>query len=243
MTAVPVPDDATLLATLGQDPDAFERFYRRHVERVTGFAVRRCGSADEVADLVAAVWLAVIESAERFDPAKGEPIGWLFGIAANQLRTQRRRSWRQQAIAVRVSGQRLLEPEDQLRLEERIDAERLGADVRRAVARLPRGERTVFELVARDGLTPTQVGAALGISAVAVRVRLSRARAKLRRELGDGVADLPDGAGPPEDGVADLAYGAGPPRNAARGHATTSDPPLSPSVPLLDPPTAEEVAP
>ncbi len=179
--------DRELLACLDRDPVAFEAFYRRHLDRITGFAVRRCDGPEEVADLVAAVFLAVIESAPRFDPSRGEPVGWLFGVAANQLRMQRRGTGRQRGIAVRVSGQRLLDPDDVARLEERIDAERLAGDVRRAVARLPRGERAVFELVSREGLTPAQTGVALGISATAVRVRLSRARAKLRRELGDAL--------------------------------------------------------
>jgi RNA polymerase sigma factor (sigma-70 family) len=177
-------EDRVLLGRLDRDPAAFEAFYRRHVDRLTGFAVRRCDGPEEVADLVAAVFLAVIESAHRYDPARGEPIGWLFGVAANQLRMQRRRAWRQRGVAVKVSGQRLLEPDDVARLEERIDAERLADEVRRAIARLPRGERAVFELVSREGLTAAQAGAALGISPAAVRVRLSRARAKLRGDLG-----------------------------------------------------------
>lgn len=192
------PDgDRDLLARLDGDPAAFEAFYRRHVDRITGFAVRRCDGPEEVADLVAGVFLAVIESAHRYDPSRGEPISWLFGVAANQLRMQRRGSWRQRGIALRVSGQRLLAPDDVARLEERIDAERLADEVRRAIARLPRGERAVFELVSREGLTPTQAAAALAISPTAVRVRLSRARAKLRRDLGDALdPDPPEPLGP-----------------------------------------------
>jgi RNA polymerase sigma factor (sigma-70 family) len=184
-------DDRDLLARLDRDADAFEAFYRRHLDRITGFAVRRCETPEDVADLVAAVFLAVIESAHRYDPTRGEPLGWLFGVAANQLRMQRRRGWRQRGIVDRVSGQRLLDAEDVLRLEERIDAERLAPEVRRAVARLPRGERAVFDLVWREGLSAPEAAAALGISPVAVRVRLSRARAKLRAELGDTVESDP----------------------------------------------------
>jgi RNA polymerase sigma factor (sigma-70 family) len=180
-------EDRDLLARLDRDSTAFEAFYRRHVDRIAGFAVRRCDGPEEVADLVAAVFLAVIESAHRYDPARGEPISWLFGVAANQLRMHRRGSWRQRGIAVRVSGQRLLAVDDVARIEERIDAERLAPDVRRAIARLPRGERAVFELVSREGLTAAQAGQALAISPAAVRVRLSRARAKLRVELGEAL--------------------------------------------------------
>jgi RNA polymerase sigma factor (sigma-70 family) len=220
-------DDRELLARLHRDPAAFEAFYRRHVDRVTGFAVRRCDGPEEVADLVAAVFLAVIESAHRYDASRGEPLGWLFGLAANQLRMQRRRNWRQWGVADRISGQRLLDADDVLRLEERIDAERLAPEVRRAVARLPRGERAVFELVSREGLTPAQAASALAITPTAVRVRLNRARAKLRTELGGALDPDPpraaDRAAPPPD----------------RDHAPARPGPLRPAPGAL---TTEEVA-
>jgi RNA polymerase sigma factor (sigma-70 family) len=178
-------DDRQLLAVLSTDPGAFESFYRRHVDRVTGFAVRRCDRPEEVADLVSAVFLGVIESSPRYQPERGDPTAWLFGIATNQLRMQRRRAWRSQATVARISGQRLLAPADQLRLEEGIDAARLAGAARRAIDRLPRGERAAFSLVARDGLSAKQAGDVLGLTETAVRVRVSRARRKLRLALGD----------------------------------------------------------
>jgi Sigma-70 region 2 len=68
-----------LVARLGTDPAAFEEFYRRHVDAVTRLAVRRVGQPDQAADLVAEVFLAVIESADRYDPDRGEPIAWVMG--------------------------------------------------------------------------------------------------------------------------------------------------------------------
>jgi len=183
--------DRELLARLSQDPDAFEAFYQRHVDRIIGFAVRRCVRPEDVADLVAAVFLAVIESAPRYDPTRGEPLGWLFAIAANQLRAQRRRDGREQAIARRVSGQRLLTDDEIGQLEARIDAERLAPELREAIARVPAAEREAFELIVGDGLSAAQAAEALGISAVAARVRLSRARGRLRAALASPPAEQP----------------------------------------------------
>jgi DNA-directed RNA polymerase specialized sigma24 family protein len=45
--------------------------------------VARLGT-DPAADLVAEVFLAVIESADRYDPDRGEPIAWVMGIAVNR---------------------------------------------------------------------------------------------------------------------------------------------------------------
>jgi DNA-directed RNA polymerase specialized sigma24 family protein len=53
----------------------------------------------------------------------------------------------------------------------------------RGLARLPAGERAVMELVALDGLTPTEAAEALGILPPAARMRLARARRRLREGL------------------------------------------------------------
>ncbi len=45
--------DEELVSLAGSDPDAFEELYRRTVGKVTGFAVRRCRTPEDVADLVA----------------------------------------------------------------------------------------------------------------------------------------------------------------------------------------------
>ena len=49
--------------------------------------------------------------------------------------------------------------------------------------RLPEAERAVLELVAIDELTVAEAAAAAGVRPVAARVRLHRARRKLRAEL------------------------------------------------------------
>jgi RNA polymerase sigma factor (sigma-70 family) len=60
-----------------------------------------------------------------------------------------------------------------------LDAEREMRDVLRAVEQLGRREREVVELCIWEGLTTEEAALALGISAGAVRSRLSRARRRL----------------------------------------------------------------
>jgi RNA polymerase sigma factor (sigma-70 family) len=67
-------------------------------------------------------------------------------------------------------------------LAERIDAQRRGRELLVRAARLPEGERAALELVDLAGLTPTEAARALGITAGAVRVRLFRARTRLRKD-------------------------------------------------------------
>ena len=52
----------------------------------------------------------------------------------------------------------------------------------RRCAQLPAVERAAIELVDLEGLTPQEAAVALGVSRVAFRKRLSRARSRLRKE-------------------------------------------------------------
>lgn len=183
--------DEQLLARAGEDPAAFEEFYRRHVGKVVGFAVRRCSRPGEVPDLVAAVWLEVIESAHLFNPARGRAVPWLLGVAANLMASEARRSRREREAKARLAGRRVLDDDDYTRLEEEIDATDLSSNLRNAISMLPEGERAVVELVVLDELTPGQAAKTLGILSATARMRLARGRAKLRRSLPSFVVTAP----------------------------------------------------
>jgi RNA polymerase sigma-70 factor (ECF subfamily) len=70
-------DGDLMVASARGETAAFEELYRRHVEVVVRFAVRRARTPEEVVDLVAAVWLEVIASLDRFRPDLGEPLPWI----------------------------------------------------------------------------------------------------------------------------------------------------------------------
>jgi RNA polymerase sigma factor (sigma-70 family) len=189
-----------LVARLGTDPAAFEEFYRRHVDAVTLFAVRRVGLPDQAADLVAEVFLEVIESAGRYDPDRGEPIAWVMGIAVNLAAAQRRRRASEARAVARISGQRLLDPDDYAELEAQIDAAQEARVLHDAIARLPEGERVLLALVSIDGLTPVQAARTLGIRPAAGRMRLARARRKVRAALAENTTATGSGGGRTEAG-------------------------------------------
>lgn len=177
--------DEELIRVALEDPHAFEELYRRHVGKVVSFAARRCASAGEVGDLVAGVWLEVIASADRFDPRRGRAVPWILGIAANLSASETRRRAREQEAGIRLAGRRILDEDDEARLDEQIQAATVGEELRAALGQLVPAERAVVELIVLDGLSPTETAEALGIRAAAVRMRLSRARRKLRRVLGE----------------------------------------------------------
>ncbi|WP_199723523.1 RNA polymerase sigma factor [Micromonospora sp. CV4] len=171
------------ISDIAVDPVALEIFYRRHVEAVGRFVARRVDDPHLAADLTADVFLAVIESAAGYRPDRGSQIGWLLGVARNVIADERRRAALRLRVTGRMAGRRDLDADDIARIEERIDAESAARRTYRALGGLSEGTQALVELVAVDGLTVAEAAAALGLSPVAARVRLHRARRTVRAVL------------------------------------------------------------
>lgn len=172
-----------LLRLISTDPDIFEAFYREHVDRVQRFVARRIGDSERAADLTAEIFLAAIDSAPRYRARQGTPKAWLLGIARVVVADDGRRRARRRLGEERLRGSTLLDEDDAARWDARIDAAARSRGLYAAMARLPEGERAVLELVALDELSLVEAAAAAGVRPVAARVRMHRARRKLRAEL------------------------------------------------------------
>ena len=98
------------------------------------------------------------------------------GVLANHHRSAQRRNRLGERLRHELGG--ALEPGIALARED-VD----GVTVRTAVRRLPESDRELLRLTAWEGLAPNEAATDLQISAGAARVRLHRARVRLRREL------------------------------------------------------------
>jgi RNA polymerase sigma-70 factor (ECF subfamily) len=153
----------------------FEDVFRRHHPAVVAYARRRV-PADAADDVVASTFLVAWRRVEEI-PADALP--WLLAVARNVIATQRRGSRRRGALRLRlehaeagsVSASAAEEPVE---------------GVAAALGRLPANDREAITLIAWDGLSPSQAAAVLGQSPAAFRVRLHRAKRRLRRELERG---------------------------------------------------------
>ena len=187
------------LSRIGHEPDAFEAFYRDHVEAVQRFVARRVDDPHLAADLTADVFLAAIDNAHTYDPRRGPVVAWLYGVGRNTIAAEVRRRSRELHAVRRISGQRLLEPASVARIEERLDAERESRRLYRALAELGEADRALLELVALDGLSVADAARSLGVKPATARVRLHRSRARLTAVLRrTGPTEDPVGALTPE---------------------------------------------
>jgi RNA polymerase sigma factor (sigma-70 family) len=161
--------------------EEFEQVYLRNVDGLMGYFARRCRDPQTVADLTSETFVRAVGGFAGFDPRRGTDRAWLFGIAARVFAHHCKQSADGRDAASRLGGHRPLDEDEIEELAERIDAEREGATLMRRCEQLPELERAAIELVDLDGLTPKEAALALGVSRVAFRKRLSRARSGLRK--------------------------------------------------------------
>ena len=158
--------------------EAFEEVYRSSGAAVLGYALRRCASREDALDVVAETFAIAWRRRADLPPDPVEARPWLFGIARNCLANARRSVGRAGRLGERLAAafEPGAVPDPALLHEQSADARRVQA----ALQQLSEEDRELLTLVAWEQLTPTQVAAALELSPGTVRVRLHRARARLR---------------------------------------------------------------
>jgi RNA polymerase sigma-70 factor (ECF subfamily) len=179
--AVKTKDAIVRRETDGRALVEFERVYRANVGAVTAYFARRCSEPQDVADLTSETVLEAAGSFGGFDPRRGTARAWLFGIAAHVYARHCAGLAGGRDAALRLAGRRPLEVDEFEELAARIDAQRTGRELLERCARLSDGEREAIELVDLMELSPKEAAAALGVSRGVLRMRLSRARARLKK--------------------------------------------------------------
>jgi RNA polymerase sigma factor (sigma-70 family) len=173
--------DAELIAATPGDRDAFAELYRRHERAVLRFFVHWCRSPELAADLTAETFAAAFAAVSRYEPDRGEPRPWLFGIARNILARSVKRGRVEDQTRRRLGMPALVIDDEAL---ERIEAlvspnnnvldalSELAEPIREAVSGRVLEEREYRELAS-----------ALACSESVVRQRVSRGLARIRDRL------------------------------------------------------------
>jgi RNA polymerase sigma factor (sigma-70 family) len=147
----------------------FEELFEDHFDAIYGYLARRVGP-DLARDLAAETFTRGYAARKRFDPRRGEPRAWLFGIANNLVRRHYRDEERRLQAFARVEM-----PHEEATPHEPLVAEALSV--------LSREERDVLLLFAWVDLSYEQIAEALALPVGTVRSRLNRARARMRDEF------------------------------------------------------------
>jgi RNA polymerase sigma-70 factor, ECF subfamily len=147
--------------------------YHADMARVA-FAV--CGDRELAQDAIQSAWLIAWRKLHSLrDPARVRP--WLLSVTANEARQLIRR---RRGPVVEID----IEPPGDPRGDPSAGIERL--DLRRALAHLSPDDRALIAMHYVIDLGSDELGAAVGTSPSAARMRLSRIVERLRKELRDG---------------------------------------------------------
>jgi len=177
------PDDGLAIGKSLHDPEQFAAVFRRHAPQIQRYVMRRIGS-DAADDVVAETFLLAFRQRASYQLDRPDARPWLYGIATNLIGSHRRSEVRQYRALAKTGVDPVTEPFTD-EVEARVSASDSARRVAAALMRLPASYRDVLLLVAWGDLSYDEAAAALGVPVGTVRSRLSRARAKVRRALGD----------------------------------------------------------
>ena len=162
----------------------FEVLMRRHNERVYRAARAIVKDDGEVEDIMQQAYVNAYSHLRQFD-GRSRFLTWLTRIAIHEALTRARRRGRYTSIDPEHTFDLTLvtSTASTQDLERLAFSRELEALMESAIDRLSDGAREVFILRTVEGMSTEEVAAALDVSEAAVKTRLSRARAALRRAL------------------------------------------------------------
>jgi RNA polymerase sigma-70 factor (ECF subfamily) len=191
-------DEGQLLAGLRRrEPDACTCLVKRFAPLVYAQALRLLGDADEAEGALQATFVSACAKLDSYEGRSG--LGtWLYRIATNEALMQLRRTRPQVSLddldetlgPDDVPSQLRAWPADPAALA--LDHE-LRDQLEAALQALPEKLRVVFVLRELQRLSTEETAAALGLGESAVKVRLHRARLRLREQLA-GYLSVEEGA-------------------------------------------------
>lgn len=170
-----------------RDPGAFDEFLELLGPRLLNFGMRMCQDREDARDVLQETMLKTFESVGDLRHPDAFRT-WLYRIAANACLMKRRHS---RFLKEEVSLEEVLPDPEQLkngpewgRLPDQalLDGE-LKNQVREAIYSLPPLYRSVLVLRDMEGLDTDEVAQVLGLNKDVVKMRLHRARAKVRQSL------------------------------------------------------------
>ena len=142
------------------------------IERVYSYVAYWIGPGADAEDVTSETFARAVRHRDQYDPARGQPLSWLLGIARRCLSDFRAQRRPQPLAVIEAATANDLEREALERLA-----------VEEALATL--GERDMELISLRHGadLSIGQIAEVVGMTPGAVRVALHRAHARLRAEL------------------------------------------------------------
>lgn len=174
--------DEELVSGSAEAPDLFDEIVRRHADAICGYLRRRL-DRDRALELTNETFQIAFDARGSYEPVHATAAPWLYGIARNLVRQDRRAHAKHLRLVRNLSSEPVHVPTDTTSGAV-LDAE-LADAIRQAVGDLPVDQRDVVELVLWENLSYEAVAEVVDAPIGTVRSRLSRARSRIRNALED----------------------------------------------------------
>ncbi|HEX4263448.1 MAG TPA: sigma-70 family RNA polymerase sigma factor [Verrucomicrobiae bacterium] len=180
-----VREDARLLAGIADgDQHALASLYRRRGSLIYSLLVRMLVNEMEAQDAMQDAFVAIWRRANKYDPCRSSPLGWMVmvarGLALDRLRARSRRSVNHAAyerevvsLEMEVNGSRPTERDE------------LAAACASALHDLPEAQGHALQLAFLRGWTHEEIASAAGEPLGTIKARIRRGLLALRKALKD----------------------------------------------------------
>jgi RNA polymerase sigma-70 factor, ECF subfamily len=178
-----IDDEIIVARVMKGDRDAFEMLVTKYQAPIYNLMCRTAPAAEDAAELAQEVFLKAFARIRTYRSGRKNVFSWLYAIGLNTARDYLRRQQRRGDHLGYGSGV-LEEPKS-----EKVDAanqEQHLVDLqtlRQTLLCLSLGQRETLMLRYRYGLTVQEIADMFGISASAVKMRVQRGLAELRRRM------------------------------------------------------------
>lgn len=165
-----------------RDPSALEDLYDRYSRSVFSLVLRILQQAATAEEVVQDIFLQLWRNAARYEPGRGPLEPWLLTMARYRaldtlrLKSQKQRS-REDDIADRPFASWAPSPEALL------DRETRAARVRKVMSTLPELQRRAIELAFFEGMSHSEIAAAMAEPLGTVKSWIRNGLSRLRQEL------------------------------------------------------------
>ena len=199
VTSSPLTDEEIVRRVRAGDRALFEILMRRHNQRVYRVARAVVNDEGEVEDVMQQAYINAFTHLHQFQE-RARFSTWLTRITLNEAFGRRRRLRAESTISLPSlsdeptgeSMERMTAPQPDP--ERQAYAGELRQALEAAIDALPEHYRLVFMLRDVEGLSTSEAGAGLGLGDEAVKTRLHRARAMIRRALTARLGSAAEGA-------------------------------------------------
>jgi RNA polymerase sigma-70 factor (ECF subfamily) len=194
-----VPEQDLVQRLQAGDAEAFDTVFRQYFPKVYRQAFHLVGTAAEAEEVAQEVFLTVYEKIHTFRGASALTT-WLYRLTMNAALSRLRRRTRRKEIALddylpqfREDGHHLVRPvvDWSADLEQNLADAQMQHLLRQAIELLPPLDKAVLVLSDFEDLPNRDIGEALGLTVLAVKARLHRARLFLRGQLAVALGHSP----------------------------------------------------